>query len=419
MRYTVLIVLLAINTFYLKAQSLTDCEVVVQETVNAINSHSPNVLRQHLSSNFECSGHKGEIAQVILKQIITRLNDTVFKFEKTEEKLDNSGLTLVYNFNYSKLGKRTTTFVFDEENKIKRLDLFTVLVKTPDKELKLDKPLSKILTIPFELTEDNLIVVSAYINGEKSNFIIDSGTSSLYLNSRYFDSGNKNKSVVGSSKGVNGDIDGQDIMTVESFDLCGIKTNNIKVIMSDLSHLENGMEIRGLIGYAILKDYDLLFDYQNRNLLLIDPEYTETYLSENRFKFNEVAFETKGNHMSHIPHIKALIGNTVLVFGIDCGAGGNLIDSQLRETLQCDLKDIESTTLIGIDNDNEKVVHNGTIKRLKIGRNIFRDTNTVFSDITHLNQNAEEKIDGLLGYEILSKQKTILSYKNKKIIFIK
>ncbi len=31
----------------------------------------------------------------------------------------------------------------------------------------------------------------------------------------------------------------------------------------------------------------------------------------------------------------------------------------------------------------------------------------------------DERIDGLIGYEILSRQMTIMSYRNEKLIFIK
>ena len=44
-------------------------------------------------------------------------------------------------------------------------------------------------------------------------------------------------------------------------------------MMSDLSHLENGTEVYGLIGYDVYRDYDLLFDYKGKTLTLIDPDW--------------------------------------------------------------------------------------------------------------------------------------------------
>ena len=187
--------------------------------------------------------------------------------------------------------------------------------------------------------------------------------------------------------------------------------------MSDLSHLENGMEIYGLIGYSIYKDYDLLFDYQNKTLTLIEPDYTETFLKENKYRFNEISFK-KENSLSHIPCINAQIDKTNLLLGIDCGAGTNLLDSQLWRSLQKSLKDTETTELKGASNGKIKETHKGKLKNIKIGDKNFKNTNTVFSNISHLNTNRTEAIQGIIGYEILSRQKTILCYKSQKLIFI-
>lgn len=62
-------------------------------------------------------------------------------------------------------------------------------------------------------------------------------------------------------------------------------------------------------------------------------------------------------------------------------------------------------------------VHEGKLKWLKIDGKTSRNTRTVFNNISHLNTNKDERIDGLIGYEILSRQKTILSYRNRKLLF--
>ena len=44
-------------------------------------------------------------------------------------------------------------------------------------------------------------------------------------------------------------------------------------MMSDLSHLESGTEVYGLIGYDVYRDYDLLFGYKGKTLTLIDSDW--------------------------------------------------------------------------------------------------------------------------------------------------
>ncbi len=423
MKKVCIAVLLLFGAVCLKAQSLTDCENVVKETVNAVNSYSSEALRPYLASDFECSGQKGDVASLVLNAIFGKLeqsNDSIAEYKKVSERHGGNTLTLVYSFTYSKLGERTTTFVFNDENKIKSLELLKATVKQADKGFKFEKPQAKVITVPITLTKNNMIVTQAAINGEKHNFIIDSGCSILYLNSKYFRGNDDEEGArMSSSEDVNGKISGgQDVITVDSFDFNGIRGNGIKVMASDLSHLEKGTDVYGLIGYDVYKDYDLMFDYKKKTLTLIDPDYTETFLKERKYEYDEVPFEMSKT-MRHIPLIKAQIDTVSLTLGIDCGAGNNLLDSKRWDEFESMLRRVKTTKLKGISNDEGSEVHVGKLKSLKIGGKTFRHTQTVFNNISHFNRNKDEKIDGLIGYEILSKQKTILSYKNKKLIFIK
>lgn len=423
MKKVCIAVLLLFGSVCLKAQSLTDCENVVKETVNAVNSYSSEALQPYLASDFECSGQKGDVASLVLNAIFGKLeqsNDSIAEYKKVSERHGGNTLTLVYSFTYSKLGERTTTFVFNDENKIKSLELLKATVKQADKGFKFEKPQAKVITVPITLTKNNMIVTQAVINGEKHNFIIDSGCSILYLNSKYF-RGNDNEegARMSSSEDVNGKISGgQDVITVDSFDFNGIRGNGIKVMASDLSHLEKGTDVYGLIGYDVYKDYDLMFDYKKKTLTLIDPDYTETFLKERKYEYDEVPFEMSKT-MRHIPLIKAQIDTVSLTLGIDCGAGNNLLDSKRWDEFENMLSRVKTTKLKGISNDEGSEVHVGKLKSLKIGGKTFRHTQTVFNNISHFNRNKDERIDGLIGYEVLSKQKTILSYKNTKLIFIK
>lgn len=66
-----------------------------------------------------------------------------------------------------------------------------------------------------------------------------------------------------------------------------------------------------------------------------------------------------------------------------------------------------------------KEVTKGLIKKTIIGKYKFKNMATVFSSISHLNKGYKINIDGLMGYELLSKQKTLISYKRKELMFIK
>ncbi|MBC8884085.1 retropepsin-like domain-containing protein [Flavobacterium piscinae] len=121
----------------------------------------------------------------------------------------------------------------------------------------------------------------------------------------------------------------------------------------------------------------------------------------------------------HIPIISAIIGKNQYDFGVDSGAETNLIDEKYYKKVKKHLSNESSDSLIGAEN-KEKIVKTASLTELVIGGSIpFKNTNIVFSDISHLNQAYQLNIDGILGYEILSKYPTFLSYSRKEIIFFK
>ena len=225
------------------------------------------------------------------------------------------------------------------------------------------------------------------------------------------------KKHLSTSKGVSGNISGMDITTVEKLDFAGISLKNQDVISMDLSHLEVslGTEFYGLIGYELIKDYDILFDYENLQLTLIDPDAFESYKTEkwSSFTLESVPFDL----MHHIPVVNAQVGDSVLTYGIDCGAESNLISESMFESLQQHTESIQRDQLLGADN-LPRTVNKGKVNGTRIGTKSFDGLSTVFSDISHLNDGYKLNIDGLIGYEVLHKQKTLLSYARKELVFI-
>ena len=121
---------------------------------------------------------------------------------------------------------------------------------------------------------------------------------------------------------------------------------------------------------------------------------------------------------SHIPVIKARIGNNDYSFGIDCGAETNLMDEKLLAPMLTHLKHIEKDTLSGAGKNRIEVTK-GLIKKVYIEKKRFKNVSTLFNDMSHLNNGYKLKLNGLMGYELLSKQKTLISYRRKQMILIK
>lgn len=150
--------------------------------------------------------------------------------------------------------------------------------------------------------------------------------------------------------------------------------------------------------------------------MLIKADYFDQYKKEylSNSKLDMVPFTLS----SHIPVFKANIKGKDYNFGLDCGAESNLIDSDLLEELSKSIRKRTTDTLRGADKKGKEVTK-GLIKKTIIGKYKFKNMATVFSSISHLNKGYKINIDGLMGYELLSKQKTLISYKRKELMFIK
>ena len=397
------------------AQDINECRKVVDITIESINNGSSESLSNYLSDDFTIAGQEGELAKKVLNLLFSQLGDSVKSYDEVKQNKTDSGLELVYNIDYERKGLKEATFIFNESNLLKDLTLFEMEVKTK-KDSKIEKSSLDIIEIPFTMAR-NLIAVKVLLNGEYRTFILDTGASGTILNSKYIAENDTSMRSISSSEGVSGIISGLNIEKVELLDFSGIKMSNQKILTLDLSHLEESLETKlyGLIGYDMIKDYDIIFDYNKLKITLINPSIFKKYKDEDLsdVSLDRVPFDLEG----HIPIVKAQVGNTTLSYGIDCGAESNLISDKLFEPLKSYIKRIKIDKLIGVGNQ-PKEVKKGKVKKTKIGNKYFKRLKTVFSDISHLNEGYKIDIDGLIGYEVLCKQRTLISYNRKEMIFI-
>jgi hypothetical protein len=158
----------------------------------------------------------------------------------------------------------------------------------------------------------------------------------------------------------------------------------------------------------------MLFDYANNTLTLLQPNATKNYL-DTRYKQSKIEENTIEMN-GHIPTVKGKIGKMKLYFGVDCGAGANLLDKKFYTAMTKYISKLENVDLAGAG--ETRSVETGTLKEISIGKKKFLNTLTVFNDMSHLNTAYNMQLDGLIGYEILFQQKILLRFQNKQLIFI-
>ncbi len=372
----------------------------------ALNTKDTSLLDSLLAEDCTILGNSGNLLKPSLKAVFgTLANNTIEEMLLVNsERTDNGSVILTYKIKYSVLGEKDACFSFNENGKIIQLDYLSGAKAQSVKKVSAKKAGVPLVTIPFALDANHLIVLKGQINGKDCNLIWDSGAKRSILNSDYI-SGLNSKSGTANIGGVNAHF-AAGIAVADSINLniSGITTENATFLTRSLKHLESNpdeMPIAGLIGMDILGGYDIIYDYDAKKLTLIDSN-AKIRLQGNPF----VTIPYSQFASDYLPCIRVNMDGKEVELGIDCGAGANLIH---KSALPDGVK-FETTHLTGISGDVTKQEFgnlNFTIEGVAFDEQPF-----VVGDISHLNLG----IEGLLGYPFLSSHKMMFKNSTKELI---
>lgn len=267
--------------------------------------------------------------------------------------------------------------------------------------LSLDKPIST----SFDLVR-GIILVQAEMDGELSNFILDTGSPMMILNEKPQEATELQANTLGG--GLTGEW-----RKIDQFSWAGVHKFNMNALSMDISHLEYVTEkpIKGLIGYEFFGDFDLMLDFENKIVTLVPPDFV---VDVQKWKLNkELTFELEG----HIPVIEAQIGDVELRLGLDTGAGTNLLDIKRKDEIAPELLAmINNASIVGLGAGSSSIVAADVLETTVAGTNYW-NMRYVFSDISRLKNLKENKVDGLLGYPFFESGKFTINYNRQVISF--
>jgi len=272
--------------------------------------------------------------------------------------------------------------------------------------------------IPFKLI-DHLIVVEAELLNKRGNFIIDTGSESLILNKAHFPLNHPfNKKAV-SSSGIIKEIDNPFEKRLKDFTLQNLTLKNKSSDVIDLSHIEKIKKIRllGIIGYNILKDYEVFIDLHLNQLTLTKVDKKGNKLSDKVYA-EKIADSLDFKLKKHTIVISAFINNQKLKFALDSGAEYNLLSKNVNKKVLKFFIPRKRLKLNGVGQKKIEVMA-GNLHRVKLSETIyFGPMYTMLSNLTKLNDAFGTELDGVVGYEFLEQKRTIINYKKQKLYFI-
>lgn len=272
------------------------------------------------------------------------------------------------------------------------------------------------IRIPFKMA-GRLIVIQAGLGEKIGNFILDTGSSSLILNSVHFKGGVKKRGYV--SIGTTGAVDDVKIKAVEDFSFPGLIFEKLYADVIDLGHLERkkNIEILGLIGYEPLKEFEIIVDFQLKQITLIRLDKKGNRL-DSLALLEPIMDSLNFRLQAHIIAIDGKVDNTSVTFGLDTGAELNLLHKGIRRKVLNHFKISKRTVLNGMGQHEVEVLA-GKLYKFTCGNQRLSGMRTLLTNMDEMNDAFNTNLDGLIGFEFLCMRRTIINYKKKKLYFLK
>ncbi|WP_299229074.1 hypothetical protein [uncultured Psychroserpens sp.] len=272
--------------------------------------------------------------------------------------------------------------------------------------------------IPFKLV-DHLIVIEAELLNQKGNFIIDTGSERLMLNKKHFKTYSANLNKTRETSGIHNLIDNSIEKRLREFIIKDLKIRHKNSDIIDLSHIELSKKMRllGIIGYNILKDYEIFIDMHLNQITLSRVNAKGEKLDKNIYLerlIDSVDFKLK----KHTIVLEAYIDDQKMKFGLDTAAEYNQLNASINKKALKHFFPKRRLMLVGASGKRIEVLA-GKLYRVKLTESIyFAPMKTTLTNLNRMNEAFGTSLDGLMGYEFLRQQRTIINYQKEKLYFV-
>lgn len=257
--------------------------------------------------------------------------------------------------------------------------------------------------VPFE-AKNGMIIIAGRADEIEGKFILDTGSPGLVLNAKYFDGTTSEYEVTG----FGGAVSPLEKIGTQFIWGC-INKRYMTTILVDLEFLEQstGDVILGLIGFDVIKNYELLVDYSEATVKQSANKVKKEDFSNSDMPTMIIPFYLK----DHLIIVDVLLGSQNVKLALDSGSKSNLIyDLELRDTNY----QTKQIYVVGVDQNkilSQKImVASTTIKSAN-----FQDMEYVLSQVSK-DLVRQVRIDGLLGGNFLNQwERWAINYKKQEI----
>ncbi len=298
----------------------------------------------------------------------------------------------------------------------KPVPLFSLKSKLPFEKDPVVTTDSSDCIIPFSLS-GNLIIIRAKVDTVEGNFVLDTGAPGLVLNITYFRQYVPVENPDNVQGGINGSADFWGRVNIDSLTFGPVKYFNAEADRINLGQIENkrGIKIHGLLGTQLFKRFEMIIDYEKHviHLHLLskkDPKDYRHSLLKDTAAYLEVPVEYVENKLLALLYS----GNKKLKFVIDTGAETNLIDSRLPDKVMDNVIIDKRVFLTGAGTEKVEAL-SGSINTLVIGGQSIANLPIIVTNLEKLCYAYDRCLDGMLGFDFLSRQKIGFNFVKRKM----
>lgn len=272
---------------------------------------------------------------------------------------------------------------------------------------------SDVIHIPL-IRAGKLLLIEAKIDDKIGNFIFDTGSAGLVLNSTYFRDYVKTFNSI--SQGITGSIGSTHSITIDSICFGDLIYRNERTDLVDLSHIENsrGIRVYGLIGFSHLRNFEVVIDIQNSQLTLFRVDRKGNKMNKNDehlFKPDIVeTIEESNNVVFFTGHIA---GKPVKLC-FDTGAEISSISNSLPRSILSTISITRRKSLIGASAVRRDVLF-GIINDFKLGSKSYYGMEAIITNLSSLESVYDKKFGGIVGYDFLSKGIVSINIRKKQM----
>ncbi|WP_299547648.1 hypothetical protein [Seonamhaeicola sp.] len=272
--------------------------------------------------------------------------------------------------------------------------------------------------IPFKLV-DHLMVVEAELLNQRGNFIIDTGAESMILNKVHFPDLYEHQRKNQSTSGVLHSVEDLYEKQIKEFILQNFRLENKTSDVINLSHIEKTKKVKilGIIGYNILKDYEVFVDMHLNQITLSKVDAFGNTLDKHVY-LEKIVDSLDFNLKNHTIVVNGTVNNQKIKFGIDTAAEFNQINKRINKDALKYFIPKKRLILRGVSKRRVEVLA-GKLHRVRLSESIyFGPMYTVLTNLSKMNEAFGTDLDGILGYEFFAQKRTIINYQKKKLYFI-